>query len=68
MDEAVRILELWVPVDPSVAAQVMLLQPGDSYIFRYSNFTPGGQPVAAVLTYEQVRGVLAKVVLKGWRG
>ena len=63
--EALRVLEMWIPVDPSVATQVVALQPGDRYLFRYSNFKPGLPPIEASLTYEQVRGVLAKLTLKG---
>lgn len=63
--EALRVLEMWIPVDPSTAVQVVALRPGDVYVFKYSNFKAGQPPIDAVLTYEQVRGVLAKLVLKG---
>lgn len=63
--EALRVLEMWIPVDPSTAVQALALRPGDRYLFRYSNFKDGAPPVEASLTYEQVRGVLAKLVLKG---
>lgn len=63
--EALRVLEMWIPVDPSTAVQALAVQPGDTYTFRYSNFKPGLPPVEASLTYEQVRGVLARLVLKG---
>ena len=63
--EALRVLEMWIPVDPSTAVQALAVQPGGTYTFRYSNFKDGAPPIDAVLTYEQVRGVLAKLVLKG---
>jgi len=63
--EALRVLEMWIPVDPSTAVQAFALQPGDKYLFRYSNFKEGAPPIEASLTYEQVRGVLAKLTLKG---
>lgn len=63
--EALRVLEMWIPVDPSTAVQALAVQPGGTYTFRYSNFKDGAPPIDAVLTYEQVRGVLAKLTLKG---
>ena len=63
--EALRVLEMWIPVDPSTAVQALAVQPGGTYTFRYSNFKDGAPPTEASLTYEQVRGVLAKLVLKG---
>jgi hypothetical protein len=63
--EALRVLEMWIPVDPSTAVQALAVQPGGTYTFRYSDFKDGAPPTEASLTYEQVRGVLAKLMLKG---
>lgn len=63
--EALQVLEMWIPVDPSTAVQALAVQPGGTYTFRYSNFKAGQPPIHAIVTYEQVRGVLAKLTLKG---
>lgn len=47
--EALRVLEMWIPVDPSTAVQALALQPGDKYLFRYSNFKEGAPPIDAVV-------------------
>ena len=60
------VLETWIPIDSHVTTKARQLQPHESMPFAHT--ARDGTIRRTTLTYEQVRFVLAKLVLKGWRG
>ncbi len=61
--DPLKVLEAWIPVDPSVHFQARGVMPGSMFVFRYT--APDNTIARAEVTYEQVQLVLARLTLKG---